>query len=202
MSLRNAYFLILLIILADQFSKIYIKTNFVLGEEVPVFSWFRIYFIENDGMAWGTKIPGEYGKLILTLFRIVVVSGIAWWLAKSVRENAPKLLIISISLIFAGAVGNIIDSVFYGKIFSHSYGQLAVLFSDQPYGQWFHGRVVDMIYVPIIEDYPMPEWVPLIGGKNFTFFNAIFNIADVAISIGFMLLLFFNKKMFPEDKKA
>lgn len=202
MSLRNAYLLIFVILVLDQFSKIYIKTNFVLGEEVPVFSWFRIYFIENDGMAWGTKIPGDYGKLILTLFRIVVVGGIAWWLAKSVREHAPKLLIICISLIFAGAVGNIIDSVFYGKIFSHSYGQLATLFSEQPYGQWFHGRVVDMIYVPIIEDYPMPEWVPLIGGRNFTFFNAIFNIADVAISIGFLLLVFFNKKMFPNEAKA
>jgi signal peptidase II len=197
MSLRQAYLLIFLLLLVDQVSKIYIKTNFVLGEEVTVFNWFKIHFIENEGMAWGTKLPGEYGKLFLTVFRIFAVAGIAYWLWDTVRNHkSSNYLIVAIALIFAGALGNIIDSVFYGVIFNDSYQQLAVLFSDEPYGTWFHGQVVDMFYFPIIKDFPMPEWVPFIGGRPFTFFNAIFNIADVAISTGVGILIVFNKKAF------
>lgn len=198
MSLRKSYLLIALILLVDQVSKIYIKTNFILGEEVQVFDWFRIYFIENEGMAWGTVIPGEYGKLILTIFRIFAVFGIAYWLYDSSRKNSSNYLITAIALIFAGAAGNIIDSVFYGIIFSGSQNELAVLFSDNPYGTLFHGKVVDMLYFPIIKDYPLPNWIPFWGGENFTFFNAIFNIADMAISTGLGILIVFNKKAFDQ----
>jgi signal peptidase II len=197
MSLAKAYLLIFIILIVDQVSKIYIKTNFILGEEVEVFNWFKILFIENEGMAWGTKIPGEYGKLFLTLFRLVAVGGIGYWLWDSVeRKHSSDYLVVAIALIFAGALGNIIDSVFYGVLFDDSQSQLATIFTDTPYGTWFHGQVVDMFYFPFIKDYPMPEWVPFIGGRPFTFFNAIFNVADVAISTGVGILIVFNKKAF------
>ncbi len=129
MSLKKAYLLIISILLIDQISKIYIKTNFFINEEVKVFDWFRIHFIENEGMAWGAEIPGEYGKLILTLFRIVAVAGIAWWLWDSVKKKASNYLIVAIALIFTGALGNIIDSVFYGVICSMTVThQVATLF--------------------------------------------------------------------------
>ena len=199
MSLRNAYFLIFIILLVDQLSKIYIKTNFVLGEEVNVFSWFKILFIENEGMAWGTEIPGTYGKLFLTVFRLFAVTAIGYWLWDSVQKNSSTYLIVAIALILAGAFGNIIDSVFYGIVFDDSHNHLATLFSEKPYGKVFHGNVVDMLYFPFIQDYPMPEWVPFLGGKPFTFFNAIFNVADMAISTGVGILIVFNKKAFHKD---
>lgn len=196
MSLRKAYLLIFIILIVDQVSKIYIKTNFILGEEVPVFGWFRILFIENEGMAWGTVIPGEYGKLFLTLFRIIAVGGIGYWLWDSAQKHSSPYLMTAIALILAGAFGNIIDSVFYGVIFDDSNHKLATLFAEQPYGTLFHGKVVDMLYFPIVQDYPLPEWLPIWGGQNFTFFNAIFNIADMAISTGVGILIVFNKRAF------
>ncbi|MBW4359060.1 lipoprotein signal peptidase [Flavobacterium taihuense] len=197
MSLFKAYFLIILILLVDQVSKIYVKTNFILGEEVHVFNWFQIHFIENEGMAWGTKIPGAYGKLILTVFRLFAVTGIGYWLWDAVeRKKSSNYLIVAIALILAGAFGNIIDSVFYGVIFDDSHQQLATIFTDKPYGTWLNGQVVDMFYFPFIKDYPMPDWIPFLGGRNFTFFNAIFNVADMAISTGVGILIVFNKKAF------
>ncbi len=195
MSLRNSVLIITIILLVDQFSKIYIKTNFVLGETVHVFDWFKILFIENEGMAWGTKIPGEYGKLILTVFRIIAVFGIGYWLYESSNRHSSKYLMVAISLIFAGALGNIIDSVFYGRLFSDSHYQLAEMFTDKPYQSWFHGEVVDMLYFPIFEG-NFPDWMPIWGGKTFKFFNAIFNVADISISTGIGILIVFNKKAF------
>ncbi len=198
MSLRNAYFLIFIILLVDQVSKIYIKTNFQLGQEVSVFNWFKILFIENEGMAWGTEIPGAYGKLFLTLFRLVAVTAIAYWLWDSAQKHSSTYLIVAIALILAGAFGNIIDSVFYGIIFDDSHNHLATLFSDKPYGKVFHGKVVDMLYFPIING-QWPQWMPIVGGNDFKFFNAIFNIADMAISTGVGILIVFNKKAFHKD---
>ena len=196
MSLRKAYLLIFILLLVDQVSKIYIKTNFILGEEVEVFNWFKILFIENEGMAWGTEIPGQYGKLFLTLFRLVAVGGIGYWLWDAVeRKQSSNFLIVAISLILAGAFGNIIDSVFYGIIFNDSHQEVATLFSDQPYGTLFHGKVVDMFYFPFWSGI-LPDWLPIWGGKEFTFFNAIFNVADMAISTGVGILIVFNKKSF------
>jgi signal peptidase II len=196
MNLKKAYLVVFLVLLIDQISKIYIKTHYVLHDGEPVFPWFQILFVENEGMAWGAEIPGAYGKIALTLFRIAAVTGIGYWLWLSVKEKASNLLIFSISLILAGAFGNILDSVFYGRIFNESSHQVATLFTDEPYAPWFYGKVVDMFYFPIIRDYPMPEWVPFLGGKSFTFFNAIFNVADVAISTGVGILIVFNKKAF------
>lgn len=200
MNLKKAYFVVFLVLLIDQLSKIYVKTHFILGHggQIEVTNWFKLLFVENEGMAWGVELPGMYGKLILTTFRIIAVGGIGYWLWLSVKEKASNLLIFAISLILAGAFGNIIDSIFYGVIFNHSDNQVATLFSDQPYGTWFYGKVVDMFYFPFVEDYLMPQWVPFLGGKQITFFNAIFNIADVAISTGVGILIVFNKKAFGE----
>lgn len=201
MSLKKAYLLIFAILLIDQISKIYVKTHFYYGETVDITGWFRLQFIENEGMAWGTEIPGAYGKLVLTLFRLLAVTGIGYWLWKAVQEKASNFLIVSIALIWAGAFGNIIDSVFYGLIFNESTStEMSTLFSPDPYGTIFHGKVVDMLYFPFVEDYMMPNWVPFIGGKPFTFFNAIFNIADMAISTGVGILIVFNKKAFAKHE--
>ncbi|WP_373072224.1 lipoprotein signal peptidase [Zeaxanthinibacter enoshimensis] len=201
MNLRKSLLLIAIVLLVDQISKIYIKTNFILGESVTVFSWFKILFIENEGAAWGTKlsdilpVSDSTGKLILTVFRLFAIVGIGYWLYDIIRKNASRTLIIAVSLIFAGAFGNIIDSLFYGMIFNDSSNQVATIFSSEPYGGLFYGKVVDMLYFPII-DTRWPEWVPVVGGQIFRFFEPVFNIADTAISTGVGILIVFNKKAF------
>jgi len=208
MSLKKASIIIILILFVDQISKVYIKTHFVLGEDVRVFSWFQILFIENNGMAWGAKlsdflsfISDRTGKLILTLFRLAAIVGIGYWLINTIKTKGSKILIIAISLIFAGALGNIIDSVFYGILFSDSYGEVATFLSvDGGYDALFHGRVVDMLHFPLWKGY-LPEWLPFFGGQYFTFFDPVFNIADMAISTGIGMLLFFNKKAFPKNEE-
>ena len=197
MTLKKSILLIVLILLIDQISKVYIKTTFQLHEEVGVFSWFRILFVENDGMAWGAKIPGTYGKLILTLFRLVAICGIGYWLWDSARKKSAGILLFAVALIFAGALGNIIDSVFYGLIFDASYANVATAFSDAPYGTLFHGKVVDMLSFPLYNGV-LPNWIPIWGGECFTFFDPVFNVADVAISTGVGMLVVFNKKTFPK----
>lgn len=207
MSLKKSVLLILLILVIDQWSKIYIKTHFVLGESIDVFNWFKILFIENEGAAWGAKlsdllpISDKIGKLVLTIFRLFAICGIGYWLYDVILKKTSRTLIVAVSLIFAGALGNIIDSVFYGMIFNESYNELAILFSDEPYGGVFYGKVVDMLYFPMI-DTTWPHWVPYLGGGNFRFFEPVFNIADTAISTGVGILLVFNKRAFKEDEET
>ena len=196
--------IVLLILLADQILKIWIKTHMQIGESIPMLGdWFKIYFVENEGMAFGMAFGGEIGKIILTLFRIIASIGITWAIFYLTQNNARKLTIVSVSLILAGALGNIIDSCFSGLIFNESYYQVAEFMPESGgYAPFFQGKVVDMFYFPII-DTILPEWLPLVGGKHFTFFDAIFNIADCAITIGVVILLIdqivFEKKNKPID---
>ncbi|PKP26103.1 MAG: lipoprotein signal peptidase [Bacteroidetes bacterium HGW-Bacteroidetes-2] len=200
MTLKKAIFLIIILLLIDQISKIYIKTHFIIGEEIHVFEWFRILFIENEGMAWGAKIPGENGKLFLTLFRLIAIVGIGYWLWDSVKKQTSKILTVAVALIFAGAMGNIIDSVFYGVIFEDSHNTISTIFpKGGGYGTFFHGKVVDMLHFPLWKGY-LPEWLPIWGGDYFTFFDPVFNIADMAISTGVGLLIVFNKRAFPKEE--
>jgi len=202
MSKKNlAISTIIIAIILDQIIKIYIKTNFVLGEEVVVFDWFRIHFTENNGMAMGFEFGGKAGKLFLTLFRLVAVTGILFWLFQNIKRKVHNAVIIAIALIFSGAVGNIIDSVFYGAIFDDSQHKVATFFADKPYGELFYGKVVDMFYFPLWQGV-LPEWIPFIGGEFFTFFQYIFNPADAFISIGVALLFIFSKQAFPKDEKG
>lgn len=206
MNLKKSIALIFIILLIDQISKVYIKTHFILGESVDVFNWFKILFIENEGAAWGTKlsdilpISDSVGKLVLTIFRLFAIAGIGYWLLDSIRKEASKTLIIAVSVIFAGAIGNIVDSLFYGLIFNDSYNTVATLFTDDPYGGLFYGKVVDMLYFPLI-DTTWPEWVPVVGGNSFRFFEPVFNIADTAISTGVGILIVFNKKAFAKKEE-
>lgn len=190
----------------DQISKFYIKTHFSLHQRIEVFDWFHILFVENDGMAWGTKlsdlisgISDRTAKLALTVFRIVAVIGIGYWLVTSIKKKRPSIFIVAITLIFAGALGNIIDSAFYGIIFSDSYGQMATFMPDSGYDTLFHGKVVDMLHFPLWKGV-LPNWIPFWGGDYFTFFEPVFNVADMAISSGIGMLIVFNRKAFPDEE--
>lgn len=186
------FLLILLLVIIDQAIKIFVKTHMVLGEEITITNWFRIYFIENPGMAFGITLGS---KLFLTLFRIIAI-GMACWVIAKIAKGAkqPFGMLLSMAAIVAGGLGNIFDSVFYGKIFSDSHGQVAKLFpADGGYGSWLHGKVVDMFYFPIIDSY-FPQWMPFVGGEHFIFFSPIFNFADSCVCVGtFALILFYAK---------
>ncbi len=197
------YFLPLMVILAvlfiDQASKFWVKLNMQIGEEISVFgNWFVLHFTENNGMAFGMEIAGEYGKIILSVFRIIAVGLISWYLFSLPKKGASKGLMVSGALILAGAMGNIIDSVFYGKIFSESYYQLATLFPEGGgYAPLLHGKVVDMLYFPLYQGV-LPDWIPFKGGDYFIFFRPVFNIADSAITIGVASILLFHRSFFKE----
>ena len=177
--------IVLVVLFIDQLVKLYIKTNLYLGEEIPVLGdWFRIHFTENYGMAFGLEFGGKGGKILLTLFRLVAVAFIGWYIYDLTKKETNKWYIISWALILSGAIGNIIDSIFYGIIFG--------------YDSWFHGRVVDMFYFPIIQT-TIPENWPFWAGEDFEFFRPVFNVADAAISIGFVIILLGQKAFFKEE---
>jgi len=169
-----------------------------LGQQIPIFDgWFRIYFIENEGMAWGWKFGGDWGKMILTLFRLIAVVFGVFYIKSILTKNYSRGFLICVALIFAGALGNLLDSMFYGLIFEDS-ERVAVskMFPPHGYAGFLHGRVVDMLYFPIIEDKLLPDWVPIWGGERFTFFSPIFNLADASISVGVIAILLFQKRFF------
>ena len=205
-TLQSAVLIILLVLGIDQTSKIYIKLNYPLSVygQAAIVDWgfFKLLFIENKGMAWGTKINDilpflseDVAKLLLTLFRLVAIGYLGFWLYSILKRQSAPALRLALSLIFAGAIGNLIDSLFYGVIFSHSYGQVATLFPEEGYAGFFYGHVVDMLQFPLAT-WTWPKWLPGIGGQNYTFFEYVFNVADAAISTGVGVLLFFNKRIF------
>ncbi|MEO8582186.1 MAG: lipoprotein signal peptidase [Flavitalea sp.] len=200
MKSRTVVIVILAIIIADQTLKFWVKTHMTYQEQIPLLgSWFRLFFIENEGMAWGWKFGGEWGKMALTLFRLIAVIFGVFYIKGIVAKNLHQGFIICVGMIFAGALGNLLDSLFYGLIFSGSdLGMpLAKAFPvGGGYGTFLHGRVVDMLYAPIIEDKLLPNWIPLWGGERFTFFSPIFNIADASISTGVIVILIFQKRFF------
>jgi signal peptidase II len=193
---------IFLVLLIDQIVKFWIKTHLMLGEEVHVFgNWFILHFTENNGMAFGMQFGENTGKLLLTLFRILAAGAIGWYLWTLVKKNAHKGLIISMALIFAGAFGNIIDCVFYGIFFNDSLYQIASFMPDAGgYGSFLHGKVVDMLYFPIIETH-YPSWFPFWGGEKFEFFSPVFNISDSSITVGVFLLIIFQKRFFKKEEQ-
>lgn len=198
----GAVLIVILLLLLDQVLKIWIKTHFQLHESIEITPWFYLYFTENPGMAFGIEV---IGKLFLTLFRIVAVGFIGYYLYKLVKANYKFGFIACVSMVLAGAMGNIIDSIFYGVVFNHSYGQVATFMpAEGGYASWLHGKVVDMFYFPLIET-TFPDWLPIWGGQEFIFFRPIFNLADSAICVGvFSLLLFYrhtlSKSLSNEEK--
>lgn len=195
---RLALAIISLVIILDQVVKIWVKTHFYLGEDYRITSWFHLYFIENNGMAFGMEIGS---KLLLTLFRIVAVAALCWYIVKiKDRADVKKGFIVCLSLILAGAAGNIIDCVFYGVVFNNPLPPQVAEFlpASGGYASLLHGLVVDMLYFPLFS-FNWPDWVPFVGGEHFLFFQPVFNIADAAITVGIIaLILFFSK--FPPVK--
>lgn len=195
---------VLLLLVLDQIVKFVIKTNMTLGQEIPVLgNWFKIAFVENKGMAFGMKLgSGEFAKIALSLFRIFAVSAIGWYIYKLIQKNTKQGVLFAMSLILCGALGNIIDSLFYGIIFNEStYTQIATFMPEAGgYASFLHGKVVDMLYFPLIEG-RFPAWIPIWGGENFIFFRPVFNFADSYITIGVAMLLIFHRDFFKEEVK-
>ena len=201
-SLWGAILVILIILIIDQTSKFLVKMNMQLYESIEIFSWFKIFFVENPGMAFGIEVVDTY---ILTIFRIIVVCFLGYVVFGLIKRDFKVGYIICLSLIMAGAIGNIIDCVFYGVLFDHSYGQIATFMPNEGYSTFLNGKVVDMLSFPLIES-TWPSWVPFWGGQDFVFFRPIFNIADSSICVsGFILLLFFRQSLsasFAKEKKT
>ena len=210
MKKTQVFLLAVIILLVDQVLKIYIKTHYYMGQETVLFDslpWFRLHFVENEGMAYGWKLGGTWGKIALTTFRLVAVIVGTFYLLSIIKKQFHKGYIICVTFIYAGAIGNLIDSLFYGMIFEFSdvYAQnLAKGFWQEGfkvgYEGFLHGRVVDMLYFPIVENGKFPDWLPIWGGESFEFFRPVFNIADTAISGGVFALIIFQNRFFPEVK--
>jgi len=196
---KKSILFILLILLIDQALKIWVKTHMMIGDEIPLFGkWGILHFIENNGMAFGMEMGGKPGKLVLSVFRIIAIFGIGWFLSSLVKRKANTGLILAVSAILAGAIGNIIDSAFYGMIFSESYNQIATLFPPEGgYSGFLHGKVVDMFYFPVLNT-TWPEWSPVRPGQSLIFFRPVFNIADSSITCGVLSIILFQKKMFKD----
>jgi signal peptidase II len=198
---NKAALLIILILVADQVLKFWVKTHMVIGQEIHLLgNWGLLHFIENNGMAFGMEMGGRTGKILLSLFRIAAIAGIYWFLFSLIKKNANTGLILSVSSILAGAAGNIIDSAFYGVIFNESYMQTAVLFPPEGgYSTFLLGRVVDMFYFPVINT-QWPDWSPFRPGESLIFFRPVFNIADSAITCGVFAIIIFQKQFFNDLK--
>lgn len=204
MTSKKVALIVFIVLLIDQIVKIWVKLSFEIGDSIPVFgNWFYIHFVENEGMAYGWKFGGDYGKLALSIFRIIAIFGIGYYLNSIILKKYHKLLIISLSLILAGAIGNVLDSAFYGLIFSESgpFTQAHLFPVDGGYASFLHGKVVDMFYFPILQG-NWPNWMPFFGGNYFEFFRPVFNIADSSISIGVVMLIIFQKKFHVEKPKS
>lgn len=194
--MKKVFLISLLILVTDQALKFWVKTHMFLGEKIPVTSWFDLHFVENPGMAFGMEFGGDGGKLFLTILRIVISGLLLFWIWSLARRHERGILIVPLTLIFAGAVGNIIDSMFYGLIFdTPAMGVATFLPEGGGYGTFLHGKVVDMFYFHLWEGV-LPTWLPIWGGKPFVFFPAVFNIADAAVSVGIILLIIFQRKAF------
>jgi signal peptidase II len=191
--------IILLILFFDQVLKIWIKTHLMLGDEITIAkNWFILHFVENNGMAFGLEFGNHIGKYFLSVFRIAAVGGLGWYIGKLWKRDVPFGIIACFSLIMAGAIGNILDSAFYGLIFDESYGHVATLFpAGGGYAPFLQGRVVDMFYFPLISGH-YPSWFPFVGNDDFIFFRPVFNMADSSITVGIISILIFHRKFFDE----
>lgn len=200
---KKSILLILLILLVDQTLKFWIKTHLAPGGEIVIFkNWFILHFIENNGMAFGIEFGNHIGKYFLSIFRLIAIGLLGWYLQKLLKREAPFGLIACFSMIMAGAIGNMIDGAFYGMIFNYNPGEVATLFpTGGGYSSFLMGRVVDMFYFPLIET-NYPGWVPFLGGQDLIFFRHIFNVADSAVSIGVFSIFIFHRHHFGDSKKV